>query len=366
MVADQDTLWKIEPHTSAKHEILQRYLKAWFPILNKWHNRIVYIDGFCGPGRYRGGEPGSPIIALDVAANHRRTLSGEVVFWFIDERQDRIDHLKRELASHAYPSHFRIYSQCGTFHELLDTVLESLDCKGTSLAPTFAFVDPFGFKGIPFSVIKRLLGHKRCEVLITFMVRSISRFLGHPRDEIVQHIVDAFGTEECIQIAQEHGDRIAKLRDLYQKQLMTVAKFVRAFAVSNRQNQLLYFLFFASNHRLGHIKIKEAMRKVDPEGLFSFSDRTDPAQGSLFAEYASPVLRQLLEEKFADQGVIQVTQIREFVEDETRYLAMDMREVLKREEAEEKIRVHKDKADGKKRKKGTFPDEVVLEYVTVS
>jgi len=52
------------------------------------------------------------------------------------------------------------------------------------------------------------------------------------------------------------------------------------------------------------------------------------------------------------------------VEDDTGYLVKDMKEVLKKEETEGKIRVDPDKVDGKKRKKGTFPDEVVLEYVT--
>lgn len=28
-------------HTSAKHRILRRYLEAWFPILNKYNQRIV-------------------------------------------------------------------------------------------------------------------------------------------------------------------------------------------------------------------------------------------------------------------------------------------------------------------------------------
>ena len=28
-----DTVWQIEEHTKAKHEILRRYLSAWFPIL---------------------------------------------------------------------------------------------------------------------------------------------------------------------------------------------------------------------------------------------------------------------------------------------------------------------------------------------
>jgi hypothetical protein len=33
MAKPNETLWEIEPHTKAKHEILQRYLGAWFPIL---------------------------------------------------------------------------------------------------------------------------------------------------------------------------------------------------------------------------------------------------------------------------------------------------------------------------------------------
>jgi hypothetical protein len=30
----------------------------------------VFIDGFAGPGRYSGGEPGSPVIALQVLLAH--------------------------------------------------------------------------------------------------------------------------------------------------------------------------------------------------------------------------------------------------------------------------------------------------------
>jgi three-Cys-motif partner protein len=48
-----DTLWEIEPHTIAKHEILRRYLGAWFVIMGQTNRRIIYLDGFCGPGRYK-------------------------------------------------------------------------------------------------------------------------------------------------------------------------------------------------------------------------------------------------------------------------------------------------------------------------
>ena len=67
MSAPRTTLWAIEPHTRAKHEILRRYLEAWTPILASSHRVILYVDGFAGPGAYAGGEEGSPIIALNGA-----------------------------------------------------------------------------------------------------------------------------------------------------------------------------------------------------------------------------------------------------------------------------------------------------------
>lgn len=59
------TIWELEPHTAAKHEILRRYLQAWAPILSqgKFPN-LVIVDGFAGPGRYSRGEEGSPIISI--------------------------------------------------------------------------------------------------------------------------------------------------------------------------------------------------------------------------------------------------------------------------------------------------------------
>jgi hypothetical protein len=57
-----ETVWEMEPHTQAKHDILSGYLSAWLPIMSKYNERLVYVDGFAGPGVYTNGEPGSPII----------------------------------------------------------------------------------------------------------------------------------------------------------------------------------------------------------------------------------------------------------------------------------------------------------------
>lgn len=362
MTTPQETLWELDPHTKAKHEILGRYLAAWFPILSTYHSRIVYIDGFAGPGRYAKGENGSPVIALNVAVNHRKAIAGEVVFWFIDEREDRIEHLRQELGTITVPTHFKVISESGKFHEKFGEVLNSIDAGNDTLAPTFAFIDPFGFSGIPFSMIERLLRCKRSEAFITFMVDAINRFLDHPEDKVRQHIVDAFGGEEAVQIAKGAGDRAVKLRELYQSKLQQVAKYVRYFEMRDRQNRTQYYLLFATNNPLGHVKMKEAMWKVDPDGEFKFSDATNPNQLVLFEADATPTLVEQLRKEFCTKGTVTGRTVRKFVEDKTAFLKRHMTAALKQEEEASKLSVEPLKTDGKRRRANTYSDEARLTW----
>jgi len=362
MATPKETLWELDPHTSAKHEILRRYLAAWFPILGTYHSRIVYIDGFSGPGRYKNGEPGSPMIALDVAVNHRKSTTGEIVLWFIEERDDRLAHLKQELAAVRVPAHFKVIADSGRFHEKFGSVLGSIEADKNALAPTFAFIDPFGFSGIPFSLIERLLGHKRCEAFITFMVDAVNRFLEHPEDKVVQHIAEAFGGDEAVKIAKGGGDRIAKLRELYQSKLSSAAKYVRYFEMRDRQDRTQYYLFFATNHELGHLKMKEAMWKVDPDGDFRFSDGTNPNQMVLFEADPTKVLAAQVRDEFRAKGTVTGFQVRIFVENKTAYLKKHMTASLKQEEESGRLKVEEHKTDGKKRRANSYPDEARLTW----
>ncbi len=201
---------------------------------------MIYIDGFCGPGRYKCGEPGSPLVVLNLAANHIKTLSGDMVFWFIDERSDRVDHLKSELNKASLPSNFKVKIDTGRFHEKLQTVLDEQESQGVRLAPTFIFVDPFGFSGVPYSLVRRALQKPRWEILVTFMVDSINRWLDHPDNQISDHIAEIFGTTECFEINRQSDDRIGLLRDLYQEQLKKAAQFVRYFEMRDRKGRVVY------------------------------------------------------------------------------------------------------------------------------
>lgn len=365
MTIPKEITWPIDPHTKAKHEILRRYLEAWFPILNKYHSRLVYIDGFCGPGRYEGGELGSPIIALRTAIDHTQAMRGELVFLFNDNDERRIKHLSQVLESMrpSIPHNFKVYTKCGLFDKEFSRLLSSIEEKGSRLAPTFAFIDPFGFSILPFTLIEKLLKQKQSETFITFMIDSINRWLDHPDPKVRQHIVDLFGTDECIRIGQMSGDRRIYLRTLYQKQLKRTAKFVRYFEMQDLKDKPIYYLFFASNHRLGHIKMKEAMWRVDPEGEFKFSDATDPCQTALFELDNTPLLANILYSKFRRRSDVLGQTIKEYVEDETAFLNKHKTIALKRLEEEQRIRVNPVQRNGKNRRANTYPDNALITFL---
>jgi three-Cys-motif partner protein len=356
------TQWKIEPHTIAKHEILQRYLGAWYPILSSSSSTVTYIDGFCGPGRYEKGEDGSPIIALREALEQSQLFQNkQIKFLFIDERVDRIAHLESELNQWKIPTNFDVQCKTGQFDRILEKLLDDHQQQNLNLAPTFAFIDPFGFKGIPFDLVCRLLQNPKTEVFINIMVDAINRFLEHPDSQTRQHIIDLFGTSKVLNVAQKGSNRITALRVLYQKQLRRCAKFVRYFEMRDDRGKVIYYLFFATNHRLGHARMKEAFWKVDPSSGFKFSDRTNPDQLILLDLDPATELAEELMNLYKGTQVC-VRDIRLNVEDKTPFEVKHMRSALILLENDIRVNVKRYKSNGKIRRKGTFPDRVIVEF----
>ncbi len=216
---------------------------------------------------------------------------------------------------------------------------------------------------IPYTLIQRLLSQNKSEVLITVMVESINRWLELRNDVIRSHIVDTFGTEEAISVADGTGVRVTALKDLYHRQLDKAAKFVRYFEMRNRQDRVVYYLFFASNNAKGHLKMKEAMWKVDPKGDFRFSDATVPEQSLLYDAPSNDLLANALMEKFGSAAQTLIEDIETFVSDETAYLPKHMREVFQEMENRGTLEVKAKKKDGTKRRANSFPNEAFVTFI---
>lgn len=359
MGEDDIPIWEIKPHTKAKHEILKKYLQAWFPIVGKYNKQVTYIDGFCGPGSYTGGELGSPLITLESGNQQAKWIKGKVNFWFCDKDEKALDHLKSELKNFVFPENFNIQPVLGKISEVIKRDDIQSDLKSS---PSFTLIDPFGFADLPFSLIQEILENSGSEVMITFMVDSINRWLEHPDLKIRQHIVNYFGTEKCLEIANKFK-RIQELRELYQRQLKGVARYVRYFEMKDYKGRLIYYLFFATNSELGFVKMKEAMWTVDPTGEFGFSDATNPDQLVLFRADPIPELMQLLQKNFKGKQLISCKIIRDFVEKETSYIKKHMTEAMKKLEDANKIAAKELKSDGIKRRAKTYPDTANIQFL---
>lgn len=270
------TIWDVEPHTIAKHKILEEYLKAWAPIIGRWEQRIVYIDGFAGPGKYKGGESGSPIMAIDAIMNNSNLKeSTEVIFWFIEKDKERSEVLKQILKSQFnMPVNMKYVVDNSEFEDSLCSQLDNIEQQKQILAPTFAFLDPFGYSGFPMELIQRLLKHDKSEVLITFMSGFVNRFLDPEHEDAITRL---YGAEDFLQAKsiKKTDERITFLLQLYAQKLQEQggARFVRTFEMKRNDNQVVYHLIFGTKHWKGLEVMKKSMIKVDDRGTYSFSDR---------------------------------------------------------------------------------------------
>ena len=225
MAVPRTTIWEIEPHTEAKHEILTRYLHAWFPIMASWNTKVLFIDGFAGPGRYVGGEPGSPELATESALNRQGMLRNSTVMLCFNESDEA---RYRELESWAaakgetVPANFQLIVEHEEFVDLAQHIVTNRGNR--SLVPTFALVDPFGFAGVPIELIANLVRDKRSELFILFSFNSVNRWIKHPQQQV--NMQDLFGCSDYLNAEGfEPLGRKEFLANLYERQLREVGKF---------------------------------------------------------------------------------------------------------------------------------------------
>ena len=246
----------------------------------------MFIDAFAGPGEYVGAEPGSPLVALEAASLHQERLAHrELVFSFIEQDSARYEHLDSLISDMQAAGEIPDNVHCEVVHGSFEDVVRSgLDSLGhIRLAPAFVMVDPFGPKGIPYDLIKRLAGYRQTELLISFMYESMARFLS--TDEFAPHLDALFGCTDwraALEISEPEQKR-AYLHDLFKRQLEVAGmEHVRSFEMIDDGGRTEYFLFFATHHVKGLEVMKDAMWSIDPSGGYRFSDATDPNQPVLF------------------------------------------------------------------------------------
>ena len=374
-------MWALKPQTEIKHKLLTGYLGRWIPILaqrRRQGERIVYIDGFSGPGRYSKGEPGSPLLVLQVALEHPRLDAllarprFEMAFTFIDMDRRTCDQLGEELeafaSGHRLPAQFRIDGPIhGEFNEHMNRVLDTLNEQRVRIEPAFVFIDPFGPTGFPMKLVGRIMRNPSCEVFIRLnYTRLANTFLR--RKDMEWKLSELYGSDDWKRARTMASEREKFLISLYEDQLRGVGniKLVQPFRTVDPTGHVAYFVF-GTNNSVGFEEMKEAMWKVDPEGLFRWqaSRQRDMSQGTFLRSVADDEcgqqLGELLTRGFAHKAV-RVAELEEFVRREPGVLSRHLRPALTELELQGRI-LNVTRPSTQPRRKGTFPPDAIVQFV---
>ncbi|WP_062231940.1 three-Cys-motif partner protein TcmP [Fictibacillus sp. FJAT-27399] len=329
-------LWPLQPHTAAKHQLLRKYLQVWMRVMTLGinHNKpAIFIDGFSGPGEYEGGEDGSPVIILKEAVEYMKQFPShkpQLRFIFIEQNAERFNNLKGkvcELFNDNYhtinspysPSQYNNIIIYFYNHSFIDTINHLLDHMDGRMAPTFAFIDPFGFKDTPYEIIERFNKNSGSEIFVNFMYEDINRFLKLP--SLQEHYHKLFGTDRWLDMLKNMNDYTPEkrryfLHSLYQEQLKKAGyKYVISFELKNEKNATEYFLYYGTSHIRGLEKMKDAMWSVDRSGAYTFSDYEANKSQLKFIEFDEPDLNVLADELFNEYSGKEVltNELKDFV-----------------------------------------------------
>lgn len=163
-----------------KHGILGRYLRIFCSKtgLRSPDHRVIYLDGYAGPGMYDNGEPGSPALAVGTA--ERLADCRELYGIYVENNPALAQELETRLAE---TGHQHIVLQ-GTIEDHLEEVLATIGKD----QPLLAFFDPFGL-GVSMNLLTSVMAHARyetghrhgpaTEVLLNFSRRGLERSAGH-------------------------------------------------------------------------------------------------------------------------------------------------------------------------------------------
>lgn len=265
----------------AKHQLLESYLEAWFPIMATRNGRILYIDSHAGRGRHETGHRGSPILALELLLNHsnrERILSNaQCQFIFFESNPENLALLREEVSAlGGLPNRIKVTVLGGDYESVLIQQISHLRQSRQVLAPAFVFVDPFSFK-LPIDLLNDLLGFPHCELLITFMFRYADMAVMGEADNSLD-LDRLFGTNAWTDLRKigDYDKRIEATLELLSHQLR--AKHVTTMQMKGKNGSLKYVLIHASNNDKGRSKFKAAVWKVTPDGTFAVSERYNPNQ----------------------------------------------------------------------------------------
>lgn len=289
-----------------KHAILSKYFARYLQALSGTAEAFHYIDAFAGPGTY-ASNPGSPLYALDLLSRQAKPYAASFV------ESDAASYADLESVVRAAPAGRAQLEQPwlrnAEFADCVDEILARPAFRRYRAVATFAFVDPWGLRGVHVSDFAKILGKPFGECLALFNYDGLNRWLGgvragtHERAKLELF----FGSRDAADAALAYvpatgtpNDR--RLLDIYLRSVheRSGATFVLPFRFrAAERERTSHYLIHLSQHPLA-FKIMKAVMKSESAGSedygsLGFIPQDElVSQGELFHPNAERAKREIL------------------------------------------------------------------------
>lgn len=301
-----------------KHAILKYYLGAYFGRLGQtaYFDRLVYVDGFAGPGRYvkEDGteEDGSPIVAIKTVINHMHydNFNKPIHMYFFDVKEEYTEQLREYIVeimmANGIDDCKLIYNiESGRFDELMGGILEEYR---ETRCPMLVFADPFGIKGVSMDLMRRVVRRPLTELFFNVMFSTVNRWVNCPN---YNKLLNTFlGEENCKwKTTVLKGENKAESFIKYYVQKLTQSQrylFHHKFGMKDQNNRNIYQLVFFTGYFKALIDMKTAMinnsQETERYVYSEFTERQSTDNRLSETEIKERVI-QKIKEKFDDEPV---------------------------------------------------------------
>ena len=283
--------------TLIKLKVYRDYLKEWLPVFivrkeTIWKT-VQIFDFFSGPGSDSNGEPGSPLIALEIVQSLEdkiREKQIRVIVHFNEINEEKYHLLVETLKEYNGEYLIKPYNQ--DFKSLFDECYNSMKTSAN-----FLFLDQNGIKEITEDLFNKIVQLKQTDFLFFISSSYFKRFAKTP--EFRKYF--PFDQEEVDQTDYYHIHR--KVLQHYKSLLPELKKYYLApFSIKKGPN--IYGLIFGTNHTLGLEKFLSVAWKNDKirgEANYDIdSERISLQAPSLFDQYNKPNKRQIYENNLTE------------------------------------------------------------------
>lgn len=260
-------------HSEAKVKLLSEYLKRYLNIISNdgYTEKINIYDLFCGQGLYEDGGEGSPLVALRKVKEtyYTKIANSPNKLPKINCQFNDIDESKISILKDAIKSKSLHYKNIGDIEFTSNDYQEEVNKLSESFSKFknekgFVFIDPYGYKDVKATHIKKLLDCKnKSEVLLWLPIQFMYRFSGSGMPESLNNFISELEITDEINNCSSVWDFIRTLKKGFQSYLGE-NYFVDNFSLKKEENTV-FCLYFFTSHIKGFEKMLEAKWEIDSE-----------------------------------------------------------------------------------------------------